>query len=107
MWILNITFLTDQRAAKRTLETIRRDVAPALIKATGGEDPRLALVRKMQGQPVGPIDPLSLTFQLEFATQEAAEAAEKESATILADYSAKAGEDALTFTTLIETLSLG
>ncbi len=107
MWILNITFLTDQRAARRTLEAIRSDVAPALIKATGGEDPRLALVRKMQGQPVGPADPISLTFQLEFADEEAATKAEKESAAIVADYCAKVGGDALTFTSLIETLPLG
>lgn len=106
MWILNITFLTDQRAAKRTLEAIRRDVAPALIKATDGEEPRLALVRKMQGQTVGPADPISFTFQLEFSTEESASLAEKASATILAEYSAKAGGDALTFASLIETLPL-
>ena len=107
MWILNITFLTDQRAAKRTLEAIRRDVAPALLNLTKGGNPRLALVRKMQGQCVGPVDPISLTFQMEFAEEEYAASAERESASVLAEYSAKAGDDALTFTSLIETLPLG
>lgn len=105
MYICNITFLTDARALSKTLDYLRGTFIPAI--SADGTQPILAIVREMQGQPVREFDPLSITVQAKFSDRDAAKKWESETAEpALKAYTILFGQNALTFSTLIEQLPL-
>lgn len=107
MYIYNLNFLTESRSVAR-IESYLRDVFVPMVCVTSEMPvPRLCIVRKMQGQPVRNSDPVSLTLQFEFPTEESAQKWLDNVAQGAIDaYSAEFGTEALVFHSLIEELPL-
>lgn len=105
-YIYNITFVTSPDCYYSLLEWLRQEAIPVLFgDGTGAAAPCMRTVLESGGEAPGPDHGVSVTLQGEFDTLEAAHDWQDSILPgVLGDLHRKFGQNALFFTTLLETL---